>query len=109
MQFRIMAETMSDAEVAFVFHLVYPYGKLGKVERDRSGNAINVCYSLPEEPDNVVHRIDFLPDDIYLISDDELPEEIPVEECEILYQYRQFMVAKGYSELWLNNPYVEIE
>lgn len=108
MQFKVMAETMSDTEVAFIFHLVYPCGKLGKIGCDRSGNAINVCYSLSDEPDNVVHQIDFLPDDIYLLSDDGLPEEIPMEECEILYQSRQFMVAKGYSELWLNNPYVEI-
>ena len=75
MQFKIMAETMSDAELAFVFHLVYPSGRLAKIGRDTSRNAINVCCSLPEEPDNVVHGIDFLPDDIYLISDDELPGE----------------------------------
>lgn len=29
-------------------------GRLAKIGRDRSGNAINICCSLPEKPDNVV-------------------------------------------------------
>ncbi len=42
------------------------------------------------------------------MPDDDLSDEIRMEEGEVLYKYRQFMIAKGYSEMWLNNPYVEL-
>ena len=60
------------------------------------------------EQNKVQHQINFLPDDIYLVPDDDLLDEIRMEEGEVLYKYRQFMIAKGYSEMWLNNPYIEL-
>ena len=34
--------------------------------------------------------------------DDDLLDEIRMEEGEVLYKYRQFMIAKGYSERLFN-------
>ena len=64
-------------------------------------------YSFPDEPGCTIRRIDFLPDDIYFLTNDTIQKEIYIGECNKLYQYRQFMIAKGYSEFWLNNPYIE--
>lgn len=105
MEFKMMAETMSNREVELILHLIYPYSKVVEIIRDYSSNAIDVKY----ENDGVVHKISFLPDDVYLLSDDEPPKETIMKECEQLYQYRQFMIARGYSEIWLNNPYVKLD
>lgn len=108
MEFRAMAASMSDKEVALVLHLVCPFGRVEKIIRNYNSNSINVHYSLLREKNTFIHQINFLPDDIYLLSDDEPPDETRMEEGETLYQYHQFMIAKGYSEMWLSNPYVEL-
>ncbi len=108
MEFKAMAETMNDKEAALVLHLVEPFSRVGKIIRNYESNSINVHYSILREQNKMQHQINFLPDDIYLVPDDDLLDEIRIEEGEVLYKYRQFMIAKGYSEMWLNNPYVEL-
>lgn len=108
MEFRAMADMMSDTEVALVLRLVCPFSRVEQIDRNISSNSIKVQYSLLKESYSKWHEIDFLPDDIYLISDGESLEDNPMEEGDVLYKYRQFMTAKGYSEIWLNNPYIEI-
>ncbi len=108
MEFRAMAADMSDKEVVVILHLVYPFSRVEKIIRNYDSNSINVKYSLLKEEYKVMHQINFLPDDIYLFTDDDPPDETRMEESDALYQYHQFMIAKGYSEMWLNNPYVEI-
>ena len=108
MEFKAMAEAMSDKEAALVLHLAEPFSRVGKIIRNYESNSINVHYSMLREQNKVQHQINFLPDDIYLVPDDDLLDEIRMEEGEVLYKYRQFMIAKGYSEMWLNNPYIEL-
>ncbi len=108
MEFRAMASAMSDKEVAVILHLVYPFSRVEKIIRNYDSNSINVQYSLLKEEYKSLHEISFLPDDIYLLADDGSLDETRMEESSTLYQYHQFMIAKGYSEMWLNNPYVEI-
>lgn len=108
MEFKAMADIMSDKEVALILRLVEPFSRVEKIIRNYESNSINVHYSILREQNKMQHQINFLPDDIYLVPDDDLSEEIRMEEGEVLYKYRQFMIAKGYSETWLNNPYVEL-
>lgn len=107
MHFRVMAKEMSDAEVILVLKIIHPYVTVKEILRNKKSNSIEVHYSFPDEPDHIVRRIDFLPDDIYFLSNDSIPKEIYIGEGNKLYQYRQFMIAKGYSEFWLDNPYVD--
>lgn len=107
MEFRAMAEAMSDKEVTLILRLVEPFGNVEKVIRNYDSNSLNVHYSLLREKHKKIHQLNFLPDDIYLISDNDSSDETRMEEGEALYKYRQFMIAKGYSEMWLNNPYIE--
>ncbi len=109
MEFKIMADAMSDKEIALVLHLVEPFSRVEKIVRNYESNSIRVHYSLFKESNKRIHRINFLPDDIYLLPDDDLPTETLMEEGETLHKYRQFMLANGYSEMWLNNPYVRLD
>lgn len=88
MRFKVMAEEMSDEEVTLVLKIIHPYVTVKQIIRNKKSNSIEVHYSFPDEPDHV-------------------PEEIHIGEGNELYQYRQFMIAKGYSEFWLDNPYVD--
>ncbi len=108
MEFKAMAEAMSDKEVALILRLVEPFSRVEKIIRNYESNSLNVHYSLLHDKHEKVHQINFLPDDVYLIPDDASLDEERMEEGEVLYKYRQFMIAKGYSEMWLNNPYVEL-
>ena len=45
---------------------------------------------------------DLLPDDVYL-NGGIVGKEEPYENGESLYRYRQFMVSRGYSEMWSDN------
>lgn len=109
MKFRAMSLEMKESEIELILHPIYPYGTAHQIIRNKKVNSIKVLYSTLEEPGNVLHEIIFLPDDIYIVDDHNTLNEELFDDLEKLHQYRKFMLAKGYSEMWLNNPYVEIE
>lgn len=104
MIFKDMSEEMAVKEILQIFRIVFPYGKLIRYKRDTG--YITVYYSLPSDGEGIKRRVDFLPDDIYLVEpDSRLPDGEPIRNGDILHRYIQYMVAKGYSEYWLDNPY----
>lgn len=105
MRFREMAAEMSGLEIRRLLEMVCPYGKLKRYER-RKGFII-VYYSLPADAEGVERRMDFLPDNIYVVGDGEQLDGEPVKNGDILHRYMQYMIAKGYSEYWLDNPYTD--
>lgn len=104
MIFRLMSEDMTEDEIRTAFQIVLPFGKMLDYERHPQTNYISVHYVMPEEKP-VVHEMELLPDDVYFQCKKTGKERL-LEDGEKLYQYRQFMVARGYSELWLSNPYI---
>lgn len=103
MKFKKMSENMTADEIRTVFQIVLPFGKMLNYERQTDTNYISVWYTLPEDRLKV-HELNLLPDDIYYECEKVGKERI-LENGDRLYQYRQFTVARGYSEIWLNNPY----
>ena len=103
MKFKLMSEDMTEDEIRTAFQIVLPFGKMLDYERHPQTNYISVHYVMPEEKP-VVHEMELLPDDVYFQCE-KVGKERLLENGEKLYQYRQYMVAKGYSELWLSNPY----
>lgn len=95
---------MTEEEIKTVFQIVLPFGKMLNYERQTDTNFIAVWYTLPEDSLKV-HELNFLPDDVYFECERVGKERI-LENGEQLHQYRQFTVARGYSEIWLNNPYI---
>lgn len=115
MRFRRMSEEMTEHEMLLVLRLVYPCAQMKGYRRYTAGNFITVFFSLPEDSGDDGHKIDFLPDIIYIIADDDKLDGIPIDEAsglcsgisniDILNMYKKYMIANGYSEMWLNNPY----
>lgn len=106
MKFRMMSKEMLDSEIEQVLHMVFPFAQIKEIVRVTQTNYIHVSYFFSEESGDKYHQINFLPDDIYLIDDEDFLDEVLVEQTEVIYRYRQFMLAKGYSEMWLNNPFI---
>lgn len=104
MKFRLMSENMTEEEIRTVFQIVLPFGKMLEYERNTVTNYISVQYTQPRD-NQVIHELNLLPDDVYFECERVGKERI-LENGEQLHQYRQFTVARGYSEIWLNNPYI---
>lgn len=108
MKYKEMARYMTEEEIGIVLKIVYPYANIVRFERMTDQNFIKVFFTLFSEISYL--QADFLSDDIYVYSFQNLPmlDGEPLENVNILFQYKQFMVARGYSEIWLNNPYISI-
>lgn len=104
MKFRLMSKDMTEEEIRTVFQIVLPFGKMLEYERNTVTNYISVQYTQPRD-NQVIHELNLLPDDIYYECEKVGKERI-LENGDRLHQYRQFTVARGYSEIWLNNPYI---
>lgn len=83
MEFREMAAEMSDKEVEFVLHLIYPFGRVEKIIRNYDSNSISVQYSLLKEKYKLIRKINFLPDDVYLITHNDPSDETRMEDVKI--------------------------
>lgn len=105
MKFKEMSKEMTREEIEIVLRIVYPYADLADFDRIIKQNFINVSFQLSNK--NELYHVDFLPDDIYVYDtkDNNPSDGEPIKSGNVLYYYQQFMIAKGYSELWLNNPY----
>ena len=104
MIFREMAIEMSEDEIRTAFYIVQPEGIFKRFEREEE--FIRVWYSLPNDKNETEHRLDLLPDDVYFIKDDVEADEMPLDNVNALFTYRQLMIARGYSFIWKGNPYI---
>lgn len=106
MNFREMADEMRENEVNTVLKIIYPDARMLNFTRHRDTNYISVIYSFPQESNKEL-KLKLLPDDVYIIGDGQDLDAEPVGTGSVLYQYEQFMIARGYSEYWKNNYYSE--
>lgn len=105
MRFRNMAEEMTTKEVKLLFDIIEPYSCFLRYKRE--SDYIRVFYRRVNDKEDAEHRLDLLPDEVYYVSDSKESDEEPSQDVNRMYRYRQFMVAKGYSELWKDNPYIK--
>lgn len=106
MEYQKMTEKMSQIEVDILLRIFDPYAKLVRFECESEANYIIAYYTSINDKFRI-HRVDFLPDDIYVVEDDSENDGEPIKNGDILYRYRQYMVAKGYSEIWLDNAWTD--
>ena len=88
-----MARYMSEKEIKEVLQIIYP-DTLYKGYR-RTDNEIIVFFSVNGKNKECTLLSDLVED---------LPKGMQLSPNE-QYEYRKYMVAKGYSELWINNQY----
>ena len=107
MEFKNMAKEMTEVDILTLLRIIFPYATLKGYKRHIEHNFITVYYVLPNDTGSQIHVADFLPDDVYTLgeTEDEALDGV-LKSGESLYRYEQYMIASGYSEYWLSNPYV---
>ncbi len=104
MQYRRLAKYIKKKEIKVLLSAIYPEAELRYFKRRERLNYVEVYFE--DARREQIRQVDFLPDDIYVYRDDEKGDGIAIENGDILYRYNQFMIAKGYSDLWKDNPYM---
>ncbi len=103
MEYRMLAKYIQEKEIKLLLSFVYPDAELRYYYRRLRGNYVEVYFE--EWENGVINRVDFLPDEIYVHENGEEGDGEPSKNGDVLYRYQQFMVGRGYSELWKGNPY----
>lgn len=98
--FKLMATEMTDKEVRICMSLLFDGAEIKSITRERQGNSINVEFVFMNDVECKMHSVDLLPDSI-----DELSSGVDIKPGGE-YFYKQFMVAKGYSEYWKDNIFI---
>ena len=99
MKYRRLSESMTSEELEFIFNMVMPNANFTGYQRDYEDNVISIYYIFKAEKG----QLDLLADEVH---------KMPGEESlngDIEWEYQRYMVANGYSELWLNNTYQNIK
>ena len=105
MEYRRMAEEIREDEIRVLLSIIYPTARMISFKHHRETNFISVTYSFLNEGEKE-HKLDLLPDDVYVIEDGDVLDGQPLDG-NIMYEYSRFTIARGYSEIWLNNPYIK--
>lgn len=105
MRFRRISEDISESEIKMVLEMIFESSvRLVRYERRIEYNYVEVFFKLLS--DDFVHRIDLLPDNVYNMDGGNGHDE-EFQDGNINWEYMKFAVARGYSELWVNNRYME--
>lgn len=103
MQFRYLQE-MSDEEIKSLWKDIYQIIDVRDIARNSDLNTIDV--TLVSEWEAGTGEVFELEDEITMYTDDFDYPNFSQQGNEI-FKYMQFMIAKGFSSYWKDNPYVE--
>lgn len=101
MKYRKMEE-MTDLEIQRCMSILIEDSIVLEIRRKSEDNYIEVDYEVIGDFRKKKYSISLLTD---YIEDVEYPDQLR-DNAEFLY--RQYLVAKGYSELWKGNMFIEI-
>ena len=99
-KFREISE-MSDAEVRICMSLILEDSIISNIKRNPIQNTIDVEFTILGYKEKT-YKISLLPDEFNI---ENIPGRIHLK-TNGLYLYKQFMIAKGYSEYWKDNIFV---
>lgn len=99
--YREMSIEMTDKEVQKCMAMLVEDSIVLKIKRDTVQNAIDIKFKVRGECRKKKYRISLLPDTI-----EDLSEGIKLK-TNGEYLYQQFMIAKGYSDYWKDNIFID--
>lgn len=102
MKFKEMAREMSDAEVERWMSILIEDSVVLGINRDIKGNTIEVIYRVIGDNRKEQYTLTLMSDEVQDMGN--IDNLRPDGE----YFYRQYLVAKGYSEFWKGNMFVEV-
>ena len=104
MEYKKIAEEIDDDEIKTVMNIIYGNVEVIEVKRLVESNFLVVFFY--DRKKCKISKVDLLPDDVYQYDENTKSDGDVIEDGEIMYEYRQFMIARGYSDYWLNNQYI---
>lgn len=99
--YREMSIEMTDKEVKKCMAMLVEDSIILKIKRDTVQNAIDIKFKVRGDCSKKKYRISLLPDAV-----EELSEGIKLK-TNGEYLYQQFMIAKGYSDYWKDNIFID--
>ena len=99
--FKQLAEVMKDTEIKRCMSILVEASCIKDVVRNVEENSIEVEFAVMGDREKKVHKIVLLSDSVV-----ELTDEIPFR-YEGKYLYKQYLIAKGYSEYWKGNFFAD--
>lgn len=101
MIFREMAKEMSDTEVKRCLAILVEEGVLLDIKRDFIQNAIDITFRILGNNQQKEYSMSLLPNSV-----EEVSEGVSLR-MNGEYIYMQYLVAKGYSQYWQGNMFVD--
>lgn len=97
MRFKLLAQEMPNAEVSRCMSILIENSVVDYIERDYKNNTIKVTYHVTGDNRALNYSL--------TLMSDEVEDAIPSDNLrpDAVYLYRQYLIAKGYSELWNGN------
>jgi len=96
---------MTDQEIEFLWKDIFQINKIISIERNIEENEIEVSFETTWGDGTDDDPYFEMEDTITMYSDGFSNVDFSINEEDKL-KYRQYMIAKGYSMYWKNNPYV---
>ena len=103
MEFKEMAREMSDHDVKRCMSILVEGSTVLEIKRDLIGNGIDIQFRIRGDSTQQIYEIGINPSGIEEISEG-VHLRINAE-----YYLTQFFVARGFSEFWENNIFLEEE
>ncbi len=101
MMFREMGREITEEEIRLCMSMLFDGAVILGFKREKLQNAIQVTFKIMADREQKINFVSLLPDSI-----EELSEGVRLKP-EGLFMYQQFMIAKGYSEYWKDNLFVD--
>jgi len=101
MEFREMSKEMSDHEVKICMSILIDGSVVLDIKRDIVGNGIDIKFRVIGDPTQRVYEMGLNPKGF-----EDIPEGVSLR-IDAEYYLVQFLVAKGYSEYWMSNFFVD--
>lgn len=101
MEFREMSKEMSDHEVKICMSILIEGSIVLDIKRDIIGNGIDIKFRVIGDPTQGVYEIGLNPSGV-----EDIPKGVSLR-VDAEYFLKQFLVAKGYSEYWMSNVFVD--
>ena len=101
MMFREMGREITEEEIRLCMSMLFDGAVILGFKREKLQNAIQVTFKIMADREQKINFVSLLPDSI-----EELSEGVRLKP-DGLYMYQQFMIAKGYSEYWKDNLFVD--
>ena len=94
---------MTDQEIEFLWKDIFNVNKIIRIERRINENEIEVSFETSWGNNDDKIEIE---DTVIMYSDDFDEPDFQLAEND-KFEYRQYMIAKGYSSYWKDNKYAE--